>query len=342
MSHTKDRDRPIFVVGTPRSGTTLMAKVLGRHSRLFMPGETHFFDDVYAHRQSIGDLGSPAARDQIAYMLADHYRRYWENPDQDRVDRLMREQPETWNDWRDGIRDYRDALSGFMEMQMNLEGKVRWGNNVPRDIFNVAEILSFYPNAKFVVCVRDPRDFLLSYKDKWKVSGDENAERLRKLYHPVITSVLWKASMRQLPRLKADVPARNHIIVRYEDLVTEPEKTMRRVCETIEEDFETQMLDVQESNSSTGVQQSGIFKTSVGRWRTHLGPAEIAVAQQITACESRDLGYTTATTNASMFAVAALFAQAPFALIRAMRANAHLRGPLIDYLARRVKSLVRS
>ena len=39
---------PVFIIGTPRSGTTLTAKILGRHSNIFMPGETHFFDDVYS------------------------------------------------------------------------------------------------------------------------------------------------------------------------------------------------------------------------------------------------------------------------------------------------------
>lgn len=339
MQHN-DCGSPIFVVGTPRSGTTLMAKVLGRHSRLFMPGETHFFDDIYAFRESLGDLGSPDARNRVVTKLADHYRRYWELPDQERIDRLVREHPETWRCWRESMRDYRGALGGFMEMQMNLEGKARWGNNAPRDIFNIAEILAFYPAAKFVVCVRDPRDFLLSYKGKWKVTGDEHVERLRRLYHPVVTTLLWKSSMRQLARLKASVPAGNWIVVRYEDLVTAPEETAESVCEAIEEGFEPQMLDVQESNSSTGAQQKGIFTTSVQRWRSDLGPAEIVVAQHLAGKEMVKLGYAPIAIRAPKLALAGVYLGAPFAFMRAMRANAAMRGPLIPYLARRIKSLL--
>lgn len=337
-----DRSRPIFVVGTPRSGTTLMAKVLGRHSRLFMPGETHFFDDVYAARESLGDLENAEARGRVAAKLADHYRRYWEKPDQERVDQIIHEQPEAWANWREGMRDYRDALSGFMEMQMEVEAKARWGNNAPRDIFNIEEILAFYPQAKFVVCVRDPRDFLLSYKGKWTVTGDEHTERLRKLYHPVITSLLWKSSMRQLAGIKAKVPAGNWIIARYEDLVKAPEDTVRRICAVVEEDFEPNMLDVEESNSSTGHQQKGIFATSVQRWRSELSPAEIAVAQRLARVEMQDLGYQQVVIKAPMLDVAGAYLGAPFAFVRAMRANAEMRGPLIPYLARRVKSLISS
>lgn len=343
MTHrADDRDRPVFVVGTPRSGTTLMAKVLGRHSRLFMPGETHFFDDIYAHRDSLGDFEHVEGRNNIAARLASHYGRYWEIPDQERVDRIIHEQPEAWASWREGMRDYRDAFSGFMEMQMEVAGKARWGNNAPRDIFNVDEILAFYPQAKFVVCVRDPRDFLLSYKGKWKVTGDEHVERLRKLYHPVITSLLWKSSMRQLAGIKAKVPAGNLVIVRYEDLVNMPEETVRRICAVVEEDFEQQMLDVEESNSSTGQQKKGIFATSVQRWRSELTLAEIAVAQRLTGSEMQALGYQQEAINAPILGVVGTYLGAPFAFVRAMRANAEMRGPLIPYLARRVRSLISS
>lgn len=317
-----------------------MAKVLGRHPRLFMPGETHFFDDVYASRATLGDLSSPVSRESVATKLSDHYRRYWEMPDQERIDAIIRDRPDVWARWRDGMRDYRDALSGFMSMQMEVEGKVRWGNNVPRDIFNLNEILDFYPQAKFVVCARDPRDFLLSYKGKWKVTDGEHISRLRQLYHPVITSLLWKASMRRLAALKSKVPSGNWVVVRYEDMVSDPEDTMRRVCRIVEEDFDLQMLDVSESNSSTGQQQKGIFVSSVRRWRTELSPVEISVAQHLTAQEMRGLGYQREVLKASLPGIAASYGSAPFALFRAIRANADMHGPLLAYLARRVKSLL--
>ena len=331
---------PIFIVGTPRSGTTLMAKILGRHSRLFMPGETHFFDDVYAFRKSFGNLDNPDTRECVASKLADHYKRYWEIQDQERIDSIIRNRPEQWNQWRDGMHEYRDALSGFMELQMELEGKYRWGNNAPIDIFNIEEILSFYSDAKFIICVRDPRDFLLSYKGKWHITGEEHVERLRKLYHPVITSLLWKSSMRQLPWLKSKIPQGNWLIVRYEDLVTITEDTVRRVCDTIGEHFEAQILEVRENNSSADRQQQGIFSTSIERWRHNLDPAEIAVAQHLIGVEMAELAYTQENISAPMMALASIYLGAPWAFVRAMRANAEMRGPLIPYLARRIKCLL--
>ena len=101
-----------------------------------------------------------------------------------------------------GCRNYSEVFGRFMELQMQVVGKARWGNNAPRNLFSAATIKIFFPAAKLIVCVRDIRAFLYSYKGKWEVTSEEHVERLKKLYHPVVTSYLWKSSMRQLPRLE--------------------------------------------------------------------------------------------------------------------------------------------
>ncbi len=80
---------PIFVVGTPRSGTTLTARILNRHSRIFMPGETHFFDDVYSRRREFGSIQTANARSEISNQLVTLYERYNEPADQQRIDLLF-------------------------------------------------------------------------------------------------------------------------------------------------------------------------------------------------------------------------------------------------------------
>jgi Sulfotransferase family len=78
---------PVFVLGTPRSGTTLVAKVLGRHSQIFMPGETDFFDDIYSRKKELGDPQDPEARQKIVARLATLYGRYNHSADQQRIEK---------------------------------------------------------------------------------------------------------------------------------------------------------------------------------------------------------------------------------------------------------------
>ncbi len=98
-------------------------------------------------------------------------------------------------------------------------GKSRWGNNTPKDVFYVEEIIEFYPNAKILLCVRDPRDFCLSYKHRWEVTTEGHKNRLKSLYHPVITSLLWKSTVQRLSTLKSIVPSENLCVIHYESLV---------------------------------------------------------------------------------------------------------------------------
>ena len=61
---------PIFVIGAPRSGTTLTANILGRHPNIFMPGETHFFDDIYHRKSKLGNPSDEINREAIIKRLS--------------------------------------------------------------------------------------------------------------------------------------------------------------------------------------------------------------------------------------------------------------------------------
>jgi hypothetical protein len=331
---------PIFVVGTPRSGTTLTASILGRHSRIFMPGETHFFDDIYSRRAELGDARDPAARVRIIERLRTLYERYYEPADQKRVERLFAD-PQVLNQMRASGETYRGILSLFMQLQMESFCKERWGNNAPRDIFNIEDILDFYPDAKILVCVRDVRDFLISYRDKWKVTRSEDVERLKDLYHPVVTSLLWKSSMKRIPVIAARVPAENFMIIRYEELVQKPESVVRDICRVVGEAFEPGMLDVDSNNSSAERRGAGIFATSIGRWRQGLTAEDVCIAQWLACAEIVRYGYRIEATEARLLGLCKAVCTFPFALWRALGSNKVVRGPLIPYIARRAASLLR-
>jgi Sulfotransferase family len=328
---------PIFVVGAPRSGTTLTRRILDRHSRVFMPGETHFFDDIYSRRRELGDLSDAESIRKVLARLRTLYRRYDEHPDQQRIDALLQ---------RCGVieklmtcRTYPALLSRFMEIQMRAVGKVRWGNNVPKDIFHIDDILTFYPDAKFLVCIRDVKDFVLSYKNKWKNTGAENADRIKRLYHPVVTSLLWKASVKQILRMKDLIPSENLMMIRYESLVQNPERLVREICQFIGENFEADMVNVDEENSSFQVGEKGIYSSSVGRWRTLLANEEVYIAQTIGGHGLPDLGYSIGKFKTNHFKVGCIYATLPYALWKAFRANRAIRGPLLPYVGRRLGAL---
>lgn len=330
-------DNPIFVIGTPRSGTTLTARILDRHSRIFMPGETHYFDDIYSRRHEIGEFQSSGARSKVLERLLTLYERYNEPPDQRRINHLFANTAAR-NALITPKDNYCAVLSRFMEIQMAHEGKARWGNNAPRDVFNIKDVLQCYPKAKIIVCVRDVRDFLVSYKNKWKITSTANTERLKALYHPVITSLLWKSSMRQIPIIKSVVAAQNLMVLRYEYLVQNPHRAVQEICAFVDEDYEPDMLNVDTHNSSVQLGGTGIFSSSIGTWRSTLSHEEAFIAQRLNRKELHDLGYAAEKLQGNKLTILRYLLSAPVAACRALYANKAMRGSVTVYLYRRLAS----
>ena len=324
---------PVFVVGTPRSGTTLTARILGRHPEFFMGGENHFFEDIYARRSELGDPSTDRqARLRISQRLLDIYGRYNQHEDQDRINQYFSAGSENL-ERLNNCTSYRQFLDCFMETQA---GAIRWGNNTPKDIFHVDAIREFYPDAIIVVCVRDLRDFLVSYGLRWTVTSEAHRERLRKLYHPVLTALLWRSTALQLQRLQEVMPDSKLCLVRYEDLVQEPEATVQRLCATCGLDYSADLLAVQADNSSLGHGGRGIFTRSVGSWRERLPAADAWLAEKTAGSLLARLGYERAAPWPGFVPLLRTLLMFPFAALRALHANRAHRGPLLQYLRRRL------
>ena len=330
---------PIFIVGTPRSGTTLTARILDKHPHIMMPGENHFFEDIYARRDELGDPSDSKSKANIIERICTIYGRYNQLSDQQRIDKLIADDALISRLAADS-RSYKDILDGFMQIQLEKQrGKQRWGNNTPKDLFHIKEILSFYPEAKILMCTRDVRDFLLSYKNRWTVTSEAHKERLKRLYHPILTSMLWKASMKRIPLLERSIPTGNFMIVHYEELVTNTETVVKEICRVIGENYTPQMLEICTNNSSGPVAQDGIFSSSIGKWRSKLAPEDALIAQWINRKELSFLGYKREPLAVKRLTILKLILSFPFAAIRAFRANTNNRGPLLQYLVKRILAI---
>jgi len=335
---------PVFVVGTPRSGTTLTSRVLRRHSRLFAGGAADFFEDIYARRGAIADPRTDlGAREEVIERLRTLYRRRSGGQSQERIDRLF-----TRTDLLDRLRrapGYAELFATFVASQAQDAGKPRWVNHVPKDVFHLDDVFALFPDARIVICARHVLDFLVSYRDQFRRAqrraAPANADRLRKLYHPIGTSILWRASVRVALDAIARWPARV-MLNRYEDLVSDPARQVARLCAFVGEAFEPDMLRVDMNNSSRAVDAQGIFVSSVGQWRSALSETEAWLALTLCGDALRRLGYAVEPVRPRWSEVGGWAGTLPVYAISAMRANADRRGPNMRYLARRLAALARA
>jgi hypothetical protein len=329
------KNSPIFVVGPPRSGTTLTGRMLGTHRRIFVPAERNFFEKVYARQPATGDW-------QKRYLRL--VRKHWLDDNSDAEHRQVVAQVFAQPDLEGRLLQSTGPgqfFDLFMARQAAVAGKDRWCTQTHNDVFHIPTIFALYPDAKVVICVRHPLDFLVSYRDKWQRAARRNrvdhANRLRQLYHPVITSMFWLMNVRAIANAVATHPG-SVTLVRYEDLVGDPEAASRRLCEFVGEPFDAAMLRPGFNNSSRDIQSGEIFASSVDRWKQSLAPSEAYVAQRLCRRAMRKLGYAPERISAPPLQVLGHLLTAPVSALQGL-ANAQ-RGPLLPYVGKRIGLLL--
>jgi hypothetical protein len=206
-----------FVVGVGRSGTTLLRLMLDSHPDLAMPPETGFVPDVIGFaRKGV----TPA--EMVAYLRE---QRSWGDHRLDEAELERRFAAES-------RLDDTTALRAFYRLYADGQGKPRWGDKTPAYVKRMPLIERSLPEARFVHVIRDGRDVSLSRDKRRLREGDAPG--------PARMAEMWRN--RILRARKHALRVRHYTEVRYEDLVTDTEPTLRRVAEAVELEWDGAML----------------------------------------------------------------------------------------------------
>jgi hypothetical protein len=281
IESTANRGRnqaPVFVLGCPRSGTTVLY-----HMLLSAGGFA-----VYRSESNVFNLLAPrfgemrSASDRRALMDT------WVNSMLFSVSGLdaARITARVVNE----CRNPGDFLRIVMGEVAQNQGVERWADCTPEHLLSMMEIKRQIPDALFIHIIRDGRDVALSYlKQGWSypLPWDRN-ESLG------VAGLYWRWIVGQGresgKRLGADYRE-----VRFEELVTHPQETLGQLGEFIDHDLNYENIQraaigsVSEPNSSFGA-EAGKFDP-VGRWRTKMTPAELADFEALVGDRLQELGY---------------------------------------------------
>ena len=275
---------PIFVVGSPRTGTTLTQEILSLHP------EVHLYNEIHYNERVVDVLGdrdplSPQDLDQAMDIMFKSGEWAFGSAEQGRqvvLDRLKSEDHPT----------HGGVLKAFLSGEAEAHGKTIWGDSSPQDILYMDVLKRWYPTAKFVGVVRDPRAFLASYKNYVR----KGSVRYQNRFNPLTNSLLWRSYMNALLKAGNSPLAADLILLKYEDLVTDPEKHVRGLCDFLGLDFHPGMLAIQRANSSylqvqEEKQQPGIRTVSLDRWRGELTRTELWILEKVCSETMTRFGY---------------------------------------------------
>jgi hypothetical protein len=170
--------------------------------------------------------------------------------------------------------------------------KSRIGAKFPVHYAYTQQLLDWYPDSLIIHTTRLPKAVYASQAAKYlkgqKSSIAKSYMRFRQFVH-INIQITWTARIHE--RLKA-LP--NYRLVRYEDLVLEPEPTIRSLCDFVETEFRSDMLRPKQFGSSfdgIGRDRNGIERSSLDRWRSSISPITAAIIDVVHQRACRSLGY---------------------------------------------------
>lgn len=203
---------PVFILGSGRSGTTVTASLLNRFPRVHIAKETGYIGLEVERLRTVNDPASLRALIESVNS--------W----------LSKEQWEIQAS-EQGFRDFCDRylISGgraFIHYVWQLDSPVPWGeldfigDNTPLYVMAIPAILEFFPDARFIHMMRDPRDIVCSIV-RMRFGADD-----------LVTAAMeWHLYVGCWLMAERIIPAANRTECRYEDLCTSPEEAVGKLAD---------------------------------------------------------------------------------------------------------------
>ncbi len=232
--------RRVFIVGVPRSGTTLLQSFLVSHSRIHTFPETHIFSIILGDTAKKYNIVVPKKIRKYCRLLAD----LDGDPKDFGFKRFFPLLPAS------AIRTH---FIRFLDQETEKLGKDIWLEKTPAHLRAVDYITRHVPDALFIHIIRDGKDVVTSlfeasnkHPDKW--GGPRSIEKSVRRWNKEI----------QLTRARAGHPG--HHILEYEKLVEQTGPELERICSFINIDFEDAMIADRLKNVDSIIQKDESWK----------------------------------------------------------------------------------
>ena len=272
---------PIFIIGTERSGSNLLRLMLNQHPSIAIPHPPHILKEMMPLEPLYGDLivdlNFRKLIDDTITLVRLHFFP-WDAPlDSDAVFSEAEER---------GVYGVKAAL---YDQYRRAKGKKRWGCKSTFVIHYVDRVRRLHPGAKFIHLVRDGRDVAVSAKTS-----------VFNHFHPHYVGRLWGEQQRTAIELAKKLPAESMLGVRYEDLLDDPAKAVRRVCGFIGEDYSDALLDYFRSDEAKSLAAHSrswenvdkpVLKANHSKYKRELSAADIEAFELQAFEELKHFGY---------------------------------------------------
>jgi hypothetical protein len=250
---------PVFVVGAPRSGTTLLYHtILSSGNFVVYPVESDVFNRI---APAFGDLHSLANRKRLVntWLESDYFQRTALDPEELRRQLLSE------------CRTPGDFLRIVMDRMARMQGVERWAEKTPTHVLHIPEIKATIPDALVIHIIRDGRDVAVSMDRMGWAWGGSRFPWGRE--HGVLVAGIYWEWLVKTGRKYGRRLGKDYLEVHYEDLVQDPKGTLRTLSAFIRHDLDYEYIlrnaigAVKAPNSSFGDLVDARAAGFIGRWK---------------------------------------------------------------------------
>jgi hypothetical protein len=260
----------LFIIGSPRSGTTLLRRILDAHSQLAIIPESPWIFEFYKKRVGLSPDG--LVTKDLAARLIEHPKFQFLEISNEELSCLVETSASA---------NYSLFISRLFEHVGRALGKRRVGNKTPIFVRQIRSLHHLWPRAKYVHLIRDGRDVSLSVLD-WK----RKAARMKELFatwqdDPVTTAALcWERDVARGRAAGRLLKPELYHEVRYESLVARPAEEVEKLCSFLCVRYEPDMLEFHRGHTRS---EPGVSSKKAGfpitpglrDWKTQMPPDDL-------------------------------------------------------------------
>jgi len=274
---------PFFIVGSPRSGTTMLFLMLDSHPEVAVPPESHFIPSVWRRR---GRYGSEGKIEDPGLFVSDLARdpqfRHWNLPPDLVAGQLGSGPAPTIS----------GGIDAVFRAYARTQGKAQWGDKTPEYVRHIPLLDNLFPEARFIHLIRDGRDVALSII------------ALKRLHHRAATAAyFWARDIRCGRSAGMSLGPSRYFELHYEDLVGAPRDVMQQICAFLDlSPHEAMLADHDRSLAKIPVHMRWMHSREklpptrgLRDWRRDMEHREVAEWEAIAGSELVNSGYERAT-----------------------------------------------
>ncbi len=271
--------KPVFFTGQVRSGGTLLTRIFDKSDNLKVA-----YDTIHYMRFAFGNY-HPLEKnyDRLLVEMNERLNKKWE------LSINIKEIKETVSKYSK-ITDaviYDSIMRSFLRISNNYG--IRWGDRTALRWEGIKSFLKMFPQGKVIINYRDPRAILASYKYSTY------------LPEPMYLDTIFSSLALFNYIFSLDKNSKNIHLIKYEDLIENPEFIIKKASQFLEIDYKDEMLNVAQfkdfkgekfdTDSSFTSQKETIDKSSRDLWKNNLSNVEIYLTEMVLKDQMVSLGY---------------------------------------------------